>query len=129
MDGKPRIKESERRNDGQTDTESNREAPASRSRRGLLKAAGAVLCVGASGHIGRTREGQVRTFRQVSEGEGPPRSSDHSLLFWNSWLLDGILGISAKPQYEERAEEIGRAPDSSGYDIVALCEGFDAASK
>jgi len=126
MDRKPRHKEIENRGDGRAETESRREAP-SHSRRGLLKTAGAVLCAGASGSLGGRRIRQAGGGGSSDIGEeNPTRNSDHSLLFWNTWLLDGILGISAKPQYEKRADEIGRALDSVGYDIVAVCEAFDA---
>lgn len=141
MVGKPRHDENGERSNGEgpTGMESRREAPTdgsghrqrrrhrSRRRRGFLKAAGAVLGAGVFGHLGGRRSHQIGDGGSSdSERGGPQRSSDHSLLFWNTWLLDGILGISAKPQYEERADEIGRTLDSIGYDIVALCEVFDA---
>lgn len=122
MDRKPRREDGER----QTDKESRREVP-SNSRRGLLKTAGAVLCGGASGHLGRRRSHQTGGgYLSDIEDKTPTSNSDHSLLFWNTWLLDGILGIGEKPQYKRRAEEIGQALEGVGYDIVALCEVFDA---
>lgn len=121
----PRRKEGARRGDGGAETEPSHEASC-RSRRGLLKAAGTVLFAGASGSLGGRRRHQAGGGGSSEIGEeNPTRNNDHSLLFWNSWLLDGILGISAKPGYEKRAEEIGRALESVGYDIVALCEVFD----
>lgn len=125
MDEEPRHRGTEKRKCGNSERESSRGAP-DRSRRGFLKGTGAVLCAGVSGDIGRRRETSVRVTRQVSERESHRRNSDHSLLFWNTWLLDGILGISAKPQYKARAKEVGRAIERTGYDIVALCEVFDA---
>jgi endonuclease/exonuclease/phosphatase family metal-dependent hydrolase len=123
MDGEPRDGGNEKRKDKPAESESRRGVPG-RNRRGLLKTAGAVLCAGASGHIGRVRKGPVIEARQVSETDR--RNSDHSLLFWNTWLLDGILGIGDATRYEARAEEVGQAIGDIGYDIVALCEVFDA---
>lgn len=126
MDGEPRSRDAEGRSDGKADTEPSRVA-SPKSRRGLLKKAVAVLCggVGSSGHLGGSRSHQTGDGSTLDDGVSPP-NSDHSLLFWNTWLLDGILGIGEKPQYRGRAGEIGQALEGVGYDIVALCEVFDA---
>lgn len=54
-------------------------------------------------------------------------------LWVNSWLTDGMEGVAglpfnvaAKPQYQERAIELGRRLGEEGYDVVGLCEVFNA---
>ncbi|MDY7082323.1 MAG: endonuclease/exonuclease/phosphatase [Halobacteria archaeon] len=59
------------------------------------------------------------------------KRTSHKFLFWNTWLLDGIefINVAGKPQYEKRAEEIGKALAENDYDIVALAEVFDSAER
>lgn len=69
----------------------------------------------------------------------PITGEDISILYANTWLLDGLnigevdLGwfgsidvgkIAAKPQLDQRAEEYGKALDESNYDVVMMCENF-----
>lgn len=63
-------------------------------------------------------------------GRTAPES--YRFLWVNSWLTDGIegvlgssLNVAAKPQYQERAVELGRRLGEEGYDIVGLCEVFN----
>ncbi|ELY96435.1 endonuclease/exonuclease/phosphatase family protein [Natrialba taiwanensis] len=59
-------------------------------------------------------------------------SESYQFLWVNSWLTDGIEGVlgapsnvAAKPQYQERAVELGHRLGAEGYDIVGLCEVFN----
>ncbi|WP_339102287.1 endonuclease/exonuclease/phosphatase family protein [Haloterrigena salinisoli] len=56
----------------------------------------------------------------------------YRFLWANSWLTDGMEGVAglpfnvaAKPQYQERATELGRRLGEEGYDVVGLCEVFN----
>ncbi|MFC7196432.1 endonuclease/exonuclease/phosphatase family protein [Halosimplex aquaticum] len=88
-------------------------------RRTALKASAGALGAGALGTVGL-----VDTSRAAAES--------YRFLWVNSWLSNGTEGvagipvdIAAKPQYEQRAEELGQRLGQDGYDIVGLCEVFD----
>jgi endonuclease/exonuclease/phosphatase family metal-dependent hydrolase len=66
------------------------------------------------------------SFRKiVDRHKGGTESKDISFLFYNTWLLDGVLGIAGKPFRSLRSDLIGKEIRNSGYDIVALCEVFE----
>ncbi|NUB89586.1 endonuclease/exonuclease/phosphatase family protein [Haloterrigena sp. SYSU A121-1] len=59
-------------------------------------------------------------------------SESYRFLWVNAWLADGLEGVAglpftvaAKPQYQERASELGRRLGEEGYDVVGLCEVFN----
>ncbi|WP_459191930.1 endonuclease/exonuclease/phosphatase family protein [Halosimplex sp. J119] len=89
------------------------------SRRTALKASAVAL---SGGTIGTT--GLAAPARAASES--------YRFLWVNSWLsngTEGVLGIpvdiAGKPQYEQRAKELGQRLGEDGYDIVGLAEVFD----
>ncbi|WP_408957214.1 endonuclease/exonuclease/phosphatase family protein [Natrinema sp. 74] len=85
-----------------------------------------VLKAGIAG-LGGVTLGASSTAVSGQTGPAPYR-----FLWVNSWLTDGIegvlgssLNVAAKPQYRERATELGRRLGEEGYDIVGLCEVFN----
>lgn len=93
--------------------------PSTVRRRTALKAGAAGL-----GGIVLGASGAVRSVRAEPES--------YRFLWVNSWLVDGIegvmgssLNVAAKPQYQERAVELGQRLGAEGYDIVGLCEVFN----
>lgn len=66
------------------------------------------------------------SFRNIIDRhKGGLDSKEISLLFYNTWLLDGVAGFGGKPFRSLRADLIGKEIRNSGYDIAALCEVFE----
>lgn len=68
------------------------------------------------------------SFRDIIERhKGGTESKDVSFLFYNTWLLDGVVGIGGGdvPWRSLRANLIGEEIRNSGYHIAALCEVFE----
>jgi endonuclease/exonuclease/phosphatase family metal-dependent hydrolase len=73
---------------------------------------------------GAAREdGDHRSLRATMERHRS--GSTHRFLFLNTYLLDGVFGLAAASEYEQRAREIGTAIADGDYDVVGLCEVFD----
>ena len=85
-----------------------------------------VLRTGAAGL------GGVTLGASPAAVSGRSTAESYRFLWVNAWLTDGIRGVlgtsldvAAKPQYRERAVELGRRLGEDGYDIVGLCEVFN----
>jgi endonuclease/exonuclease/phosphatase family metal-dependent hydrolase len=61
----------------------------------------------------------------VDRHNGGTDSKDISFLFYNTLLIDGVIGIGSAPWLSIRADLIGKEIRNSGYDIAALCEVFE----
>jgi hypothetical protein len=104
----------------------------------------------ASSGLERWYEAAANTASSVSSVELPGGLSpfggeeNFTFLFYNTWLLDGVdlprvefgpLGsvspgtIGRMPDLEGRTRDLGRALTESNYDIVALCEVFQAETR
>lgn len=69
------------------------------------------------------------SFRTVADRHTSVSSRDIRFLFYNTWLLQGFVGIGDKPLVGTRSYLIGQELKSTGYDIAALCEVFDEGSQ
>lgn len=81
---------------------------------------------------GVTGAGGFAVARRRRRRRRPPDSASTTLLWQNAWLTDGAQGalglpfdVGSKPQYRERAAELGRRLAEDGYDVVALGEVFN----
>ena len=66
------------------------------------------------------------SFRNiVNRHNASLHNKETSFLFYNTWLIDGVVGIGSAPWLSIRADLIGKEIRNSYYDIAALCEVFE----